>query len=272
LDADDLLLPQAAERVAATFAANPGLSKVMYRMAVVDMQGQLTGQLKPHQHLPLLDGDLRRYVLSFPFDIPWMATSGNAFSASALRAIFPIPVEEYGRIGADWYVAHLTPLFGSVAFLNELGAYYRVHDRNLHETTVQTMSLSQLRQTIQYAQVTERYIGLFAERRDLWRMLKIPRGVHSVSLMANRLISLRLDPTHHPISGDTRSKLWRLGVRSAVRRFDVSFTMKSMFVVWFSAMAIAPIRVATWLAMKWLFPETRNYWNMLLAHLHVARS
>jgi glycosyltransferase involved in cell wall biosynthesis len=54
LDADDLLAPQAAERIAAAFRGEPQLAKVHYRLAVIDQAGQPTGEIKPSTHIPFL--------------------------------------------------------------------------------------------------------------------------------------------------------------------------------------------------------------------------
>ncbi len=59
LDADDLLDPGAAARVAAAFAADGALSKVQYRMDTIDAEGNSTGVLKPPSHLPMPSGDVR---------------------------------------------------------------------------------------------------------------------------------------------------------------------------------------------------------------------
>src|SRR5215208_1734956 len=111
LDADDLLRPNIVQDVVEAFRAQPNVTKVMYRMKVIDAAGRLTGEIKPDPHLPLRSGDLRRYILTFPFDMTWMATSGNAFAANALKKILPIPEQDF-RIMADFYLSHLTPLLG----------------------------------------------------------------------------------------------------------------------------------------------------------------
>ncbi len=67
-----------------------------------------------------------------PFDIPWMATSGNAFPAAVLDRVLPMPEREY-RVNADWYLQHLTPLLGPVVALGQVGALRRVHGANAYE-------------------------------------------------------------------------------------------------------------------------------------------
>jgi hypothetical protein len=84
------------------------------------------------------------------------------------------------------------------------------------------------------------------------------------------LISLKLDPGHHPFTTDGLWPLFLQGVVASMRRFDVSVAMKALFILWFGAMAAAPRPAASWLATRFLFPETRPGLNRLLGRLHRA--
>lgn len=264
LDADDVLLPDTAHRVEKIFRTHPGVAMVQYRMAVIDARGNPTGALKPAGYLQLARGDLREAIINFPDDLTRMATSGNAFAAFALKEILPIPADEYGAAGADWYLSHLTPLSGYVIALDHVGAGYRVHGANSYEIASPRVDLVHIRQTIAYAETTHRYIHKFAVQRGL----KTPAEIMSVSSVANRLISVRLDPAQHPVAHDTAGKLLRLGIRASLRRSDIAPVMRVMFMVWFVLMAIAPRFIAHWLAVKFLFPEARVAFNRWLGALH----
>ena len=115
LDADDVLLPDAVERVARAFAATPAAVNVQYRMMVIDGAGTPTGEVMPPAHIHLPTGDLRRSELTFPFDLPWMATSGNAF-APTRSAHHADPEQEFAA-SADWYLRHVVSLLGEVVSL-----------------------------------------------------------------------------------------------------------------------------------------------------------
>ncbi len=260
LDADDILLPETTGRVAVAFSGQPDAAKVMYRMAVVDAGGEPTGALKPAPHLPLLSGDLRRHVLAFPDDLPWLSTSGNAFAAATLRQIMPIPEAEY-RILADFYLSHLTPLFGPVVALPEVGAHYRVHGANNYE--VQRIDLAQVRRTIVHWRQTHDYIRQFAGLLGLVDPV-VPSTILSVAYVANRLVSLKFDPRQHPIPNDSVWTTVREGVLAARRRFDIDPPLKSLLMVWFVAMAAAPASLAHRLAEYFFFPEHRRHLNWLL--------
>jgi hypothetical protein len=94
--------------------------------------------------------------------------------------------------------------------------------------------------------------------------------VLSVADLANRLVSLRIAPSTHPLHGDAVGRLAVAGCAAAVRRFDVRWPMKLMFAGWFLVMAVVPRRIAVPLAEAFLFPERRPRLNPLLARLNRA--
>lgn len=270
LDADDMLLPNTAQHVVEAFRAQPNVTKVMYRMEVIDAVGHLTGEIKPDPHLPLRSGDLRPYILNFPFDMTWMATSGNAFRSKALQQILPIPEQDF-PIMADFYLSHLVPLLGSVTFLPEIGAYYRLHSSNNFARTSRELNLAQMRDFISYAHKTCGYIEHFANTMEPSSAKKKVKNLSSVSILSKRLTSLKLDPHQHPIQGDTVWGLFRAGVVASWRRFDVSWPMRVLYILWFTAMLPAPRRMAHWLASIFSIPEKRGSLNRFLGALHVVK-
>jgi glycosyltransferase involved in cell wall biosynthesis len=258
LDSDDMLLPRTAERVAAAFAAQPDLAKVAYRLEVMDAAGRPTGQIKPPAGVALSQGDLRRQALRFPYDLTWMATSGNAFAARVLRQMFPIPERLYGDVGADWYLAHVSLLYGPVDVLPDVGGYYRVHGANGYEIADAAISLKQVRQSIGFMARTNRCLKRAADRLDLRPRPRRAGDILSVAFIAHRLISLKFDARQHPIPGDRPWRLGGLGVRAALGRFDVPLARRGLYALWFVLMAPAPPPLARTLAELLLVPETRR--------------
>jgi hypothetical protein len=250
LDADDVLMPLAATHAAEALHRFPDAAMIMCRMAVVDAAGRKTGALKPAPHLTVLSGDLRRHVLAFPDDVPWLPTSGNTFAATVLRQIMPMPEVEY-RILADFYLSHLAPLFGLVVALPEVGAYYRVHGSNNYEVT--RINLVNVRRTIIHWRQTHQHIRHFAGALGLVDPSTLPE-ILSVAYVANRMISLKLDPTQHPILEDSVWAAARDGIRAVGRRFDIALRLKGVFVVWFMVMVVIPRPIALSLAETFLFP------------------
>ncbi|HEX6608445.1 MAG TPA: glycosyltransferase family 2 protein [Chloroflexia bacterium] len=270
LDADDILLPETVTHVVAAFHAHPSLVRVQYRMAVVDRHGRPTGRTKPSWDQPLPDGDLGPYVLSAPFDLTWMATSGNAFATPALRRILPIPEANF-VILADFYLVHLTSLLGPVKSLDEIGACYRVHGANQYEPATVGLDLAHLRRTIIYAAPTHTAIKALADELHLAGRPRRAGELAAVSLLAARLISLKLDPAQHPFPRDRVGRIvWR-GIRASARRRDVHLPLKAVFILWFLVTGPAPRPLARLLGAKFMYPETRPGWHRILAGLHRRR-
>jgi hypothetical protein len=268
LDADDMLHPKVVEHVAAAAFAQPQVAKIQWRLEITDAAGTASGQVKPARHLPMPEGDMRRAELTFPFDITWVAMSGNAFPVESLRQIMPMPESEY-QLGADSYLQHLTALLGPVISLDLVGAYRRIHDTNAFEQPWNAeLDLERIHATIHKAAVTDAQLEQLASRLgiDEW-----PQARLSVSDLAHRLISLRLDRASHTCPGDGRAGLALAGMQAALRRFDVQPPMRALFCAWFFATATAPRPIALKLARWFIYPEQRRRMNHLLKPLHRGR-
>ncbi len=262
LDADDTLDPGAAAEIAATFAAAPDVVKVQFRTEVIDAEGRATGAIKPAAHLPMPNGDVRAAELASPYDLVWMATSANAFRTSALRRIMPIPEGPF-RTCADWYLVHLMALVGPVISLDSVAGAYRVHGANNYEPQAAELDIHHLRETIRFSQSTSAKLLELASELGLSR----PQRILSIADLANRMISLRLEPEQHPNPGDRRGRLVADAARAARRRTNVPAPMKLLFVGWFAAMAVAPRPLARRLALWFLFPQRRRFANRVLGLL-----
>jgi hypothetical protein len=173
-----------------------------------------------------------------------------------------MPEREFARC-ADWYLQHITALFGPVISERWIGAQYRVHGRNSYEPSRARLDLDHVRQTVEYAAATRAQILRVAAELGLEH-----EEILSVSDLANRLVSRRLDPLQHPVTSDSVMSLAVSGWRATARRTDVAPTMRAMFRAWFAAMAIAPRFATIPMAERFLFPERRPLLNHLLARLH----
>ena len=126
LDADDTLAPDVVERAVRLMAADPSCVRVQWRLETVDPDGRPLGRRNPPDAVPLMRGDLSRYVARrHLFRAP--PASGNAFRTAALREVPPVP-EDVFRQHVDRWWSELTSLLGTVTALDEPGGTYRVHD------------------------------------------------------------------------------------------------------------------------------------------------
>jgi len=263
LDADDVLRPQAAARVAAAFAAEPGAIKVQFRLDVIDAAGVPTGGMKPAAYQQMPSGDMRATELASPYDLAWLPTSGIAFRRAALGPILPIPEDLYPVTCADWYLNHVGALLGPIVSLEDVLGSYRVHGANNYEHQTAELDLDHVRETIELAQVTSAELLRVAAELNLPR----PERILSIADLANRLISLRLDPARHPLPDDSARRLLADAVRAARRRTIATMPIKIALVAWFAAMAVLPRRLARPSAELFLFPELRSSLNPLLGRL-----
>ncbi len=261
LDADDALEPDAAARVAAAFAAEPGLARVHFRLRVMDAAGDDTGQLKPAARLRLARGDLTRATLLCPFDAAWLPTSGNAFSTAALRRMLPIPEDDY-RLCADWYLVHVSSLLGPVAAIDAPLARYRTHGANGFTRDSGQLDVRHVCETVDYAARTRGHLFRIASTTGITHDERLTASMCDV---ANRAVLTRLGPASRH---ESRRSLLRLGGRACRARQDVRLPMKAMFLVWLAAMLTAPRPVAGWLGELFLLPERRQGINAALGALH----
>ena len=124
LDADDVLLPSAAER-AATLLSLPGAAKAHWPVETIDEQGRPLGGRFPVDPLP--SGDLREWLLDVgPGAVPFPPTSGNAWTRAFLSRVMPVPGGAFA-IGLDAYLAALAPLYGRVEAVEGFHSRYRLH-------------------------------------------------------------------------------------------------------------------------------------------------
>lgn len=262
LDADDTLAPEAAARIADAFRRRPDLAKVHYRLAVVDADGRPTGAVDPAAHIPLPHGDLRDAMVRFPFDVARPATSGNAFSAEVLRAIAPVPSGT--ATAADWYVVYLAALHGPVGAIDEPLGSYRIHGANWHVRGDGVVDLGHLRRTIvktgrarRYVEEASAALGLPVDPRDA-----------SMCEIADRAISKKLDPSRHPVEGDTLPKLVATGLRAARRRFDVRPPLRIAYGAWLVLLSVSPRPLAGRLAEAYAFSGRRSRLGRWLTRQH----
>ncbi|MBA2297649.1 MAG: glycosyltransferase [Actinobacteria bacterium] len=268
LDADDVVLPDTAYRVVAAFDGRPELSKAQYRLELIDAAGAPTGKHDPPMFMSMPNGDLSRLALTFPDDIPHPPTSGNAFAAWALRRILPLPEEQY-RVLADVYVLNLTLLLGPIVSLPETGGRYRVHGGNKHYTP--TIELDRVRDLLRVTRDTHVHQQRLARSLELLPPGAVPE-VSSLTFLARRLVSLKLDPGQHPIQGDRVAELSRRGIAAALRRPGLSPVLRALYVSWFAAMAAAPLPAARWLSERLFYPESRRGLARILTRLRPGGS
>ena len=238
LDSDDFLAARAARCVADTFRQSPELSKVHFRLTVVDESAAATGRVLPPRRLRLPSGDLRDALAGArTYVTPPM--SGNAYRRSAIAQQIPIPEQTY-RKGADEWLICTAPLFGPVAAIDEELGSYRIHSANVTKR-------NELADGERFAAHVEESACLRRRQVELFEALLHRRiaaiAVRDLPHIRQRLALRKLYP-HHCRYGSSLVTLLLSGIRAAALARDVRFADRVLWALWFVAVAALPKRSA----------------------------
>jgi glycosyltransferase involved in cell wall biosynthesis len=128
LDADDVLLENAAERHLDSFRDPATIVSHGY-LEVVNARMEPLGKRLPFQLAPA--GDYVQHFLACgPSAYPASFTSGGAWSRRFLERVMPMPEDNLKIIGPDGYLSALSPLFGRIGAVHEIVGRYRIHGNN----------------------------------------------------------------------------------------------------------------------------------------------
>jgi glycosyltransferase involved in cell wall biosynthesis len=229
LDSDDLLEPEVMQQVAKVW--RPGVSKVQYRMNVIDATGTQLGTAIP-QFPPKDNPDkLRRtYLRTMAYTTP--PGSGNAYSRDLARNAFALAPSTMWA--SDDPLITLAPILGDVLTIRKPLARYRTHARNGASGSDQLEKIrKRLHQDVEKARLLVR----------VSRELRLPVARdplrYCLHHLQYRLASYLVEPSAHPFPEDTRSGLafrliFAVGTSSQMR-----FRDRAILVAWTIACALA---------------------------------
>jgi glycosyltransferase involved in cell wall biosynthesis len=233
LDADDLLQPDVMLEVANVW--RPGVSKVQYRMNVIDATGAQLGTAIP-QFPPVDDTEkLRRtFLRTMTYATP--PGSGNAYSRDFVRNAFAMAPSTIPE--SDAVLVILAPMMGDVLTIGKPLARYRIHATN----TWGMRSLEPAKVRKRLRQDAELAL-LFA---TVSRQLQLPIAHDPLNRNFNhlqyRFASCLLEPSAHPFPKDTVVGLgWRL-MLSAITYSQMRLRDRVILLVWVIACALTPQR------------------------------
>ena len=255
LDADDYLFPQAVKRIVNVW--QPGISKVHYRLEVVDGARQPLGYSYPQGSKPLAKGEVWRELLEFG-SYAGTSMSGNAISHQALERVFPIP-DKY-KLTADDYLSTLIPFYGEVAAVEEPLAAYRIHDNN--QWALNTITGDRFRRFIKHDLVTNDLI--ISKAKELRYELPRDFELRSPDRFWVRLISLRMEPHKHPISFDSRFYLVYSGIYSLCKYSRFNWIKRTAFCWWLFFIGLFPLSLTKFTIVWFYMPMLRPKWIFLI--------
>lgn len=243
LDSDDYLLPTAVKQVVTVF--KPGVSKVHYRLQVVNSQGQPLGSFIPTTTMKLACGEVWRQLLR---DGGYVSTpmSGNAYNRTALTQVFPIP-DDY-KTTADDYLMISTPFYGEMVGIEEPLGVYRIHDSNQWALTC--VSGSRFRRFVQHD--LQNFALLQQRAKEFGFEVPPEVEMRSFGRLWSRLASLRLEPQAHPVSSDHSLQLIYWGFLSLWKFSSFNWQKRIIYSIWFLWVGLMPRSLAKF-AIAWLY-------------------
>ena len=231
LDSDDLLEPEVMQEVAKVW--RPGVSKVQYRMNLIDATGAQLGSAIP-QFPPKDDPEkLRRtFLRTMAYTTP--PGSGNAYSrgfVSKVLAFGPTIPQ------SDAVLLTIAPILGDVLTIRKPLARYRIHGASWG-AMMESLNTFKLRQLLH--QDIER-AHLFA---TVSRQLRLPVSrdplKHSFHHLQYRLASYLVEPSTHPFPEDTKSSLVFRLMSSVAKSSQLRLRHRAILLAWTIACALAP--------------------------------
>ncbi len=246
LDADDYLYPWAIEQIT---QAVHGLTlppvMVQCRLDLVDAQGNYIDQYPPPE-LSFDDGNVVPQLLKTG-QYSTTVTSGLSFPRSLLTQVMPIPEEDF-RLCADGYLISVAPFYGSVVSVETSIGGRRKHDSNLWAREIQ--SAAQCRKAIEHDFARYHHLRQTATKFNLVADAKM--GLRDPLHLSNRLASLRLESSQHPVSDD---RAWRLALNAiqAIWEYsNLSHRRRIVLMLWFLGAGLLPQRLAQ-SVIQWRF-------------------
>ncbi|WP_395020403.1 glycosyltransferase family 2 protein [Dongia sp.] len=207
LDSDDVLHPSIMRAAARVW--HRGVSKVQFRMRIIDAGGRPNGSLFPQYTAEAtVPANVRRWALATG-SYPTPPCSGNLFSRACLAAIFPLD-ESCGKAPDTCCIA-AAPFLGDVVTVDQPLVDYRVHGRNDGAVT----ELDETRFGWQTANAIQRFE--YAQRIAARAGFAIPDSARHLAFpqLRFRIASYRLAPERHPIRGDSTLRALRDIIRAA---------------------------------------------------------
>jgi glycosyltransferase involved in cell wall biosynthesis len=231
LDADDLLEPEVMREVAKVW--RPGVSKVQYRMNLIDAAGAQLGTALPQ--FPLTDDteQLRRtYLRTMTYTTP--PGSGNAYSREFVRialAMAPATIRE-----SDAILLTLAPMVGDILTIRKPLARYRIHATNT--MLMHSLDGAKIRRRLQQDAELARFFATAS------RQLHLPVVHDPLSRNFNhlqyRFASHLIEPSAHPFPKDTMIGLSCRLVYAAITYSQMPLRERTILLFWIVACALTP--------------------------------
>jgi hypothetical protein len=230
LDSDDLLEVEVAQEVAKVW--RPGVSKVQYRMHLIDATGTLLGSAIPQFPSKNDPERLRRAFLgTMAYATP--PGSGNAYSREFVRKVFALgPTIPQ----SDAALLTIAPILGDVLTIRKPLARLRMHDASYG--AMPSLNPFKLRQRLlQDIEKARLFATVSREMRLRVSCCPLRRSIHHLEC---RLASYLVEPFAHPFPDDKMLSLLCRLISSAARSSQMPLRNRAILIAWGITCALAP--------------------------------
>jgi Glycosyl transferase family 2 len=259
LDADDILFPNAAVRVASVWTEKT--VKAQFPLETIDEAGRRLGHVSPRYPKELDTATIRAALLRTG-EPPSSPGSGNAYSRSLLQSLKTdggFDVENLREHHMDAILECTAPFYGDVVTVHDPLAYRRIHQSNLYATS--SLDSAHFAMMLQSFTVKLDYM---ASRYQKWGVSFDVTAVRNRSpwLLECRLVMAKLacgnDPSQAPISTILYHSL------KAYIHDQAPRTVRVVRALWFVSVAISPRPLANWLIALRFVVAQRPRWFALI--------
>ncbi|MBB4569429.1 glycosyltransferase family 2 protein [Rhizobium leucaenae] len=234
LDADDYLYPNAISEIVDAWERDA--VQMQFRLHMVDENMQVKDVFPPPE-LPFDSGDVTPKLLQRG-RYQTTVTSGLAFKRSALEVVMPVPETDF-RQGADGYLVTVAPLHGKVTSIESCLGAYRIHGSN-HSVFAEKLG-QRARWRMQHD--FHRIDALSDQAAEIGLTVPEDVNLHDPVHLEERLASLTMDKSRHPMVSDSRFALGTAGAVASME-MNASLRRRAMLAAWFLSVGVLPGRMA----------------------------
>jgi glycosyltransferase involved in cell wall biosynthesis len=231
LDSDDLLEPEVMQEIAKIW--RPGISKIQYRMNLIDATGTQLGSAIPQFPTNNDPAKLRRtYLRTMAYTTP--PGSGNAYSRDFARCAFAMAPSTMWA--SDDPLLTLAPILGDVLTIPRPLARYRIQGKN--DGAMRSLQIEKFRKRLH--QDVEKAHLFIAAIRQLRLLPPHDPLEYSRNHLEYRLASYLVEPAAHPFPQDTKSSLVYRLTCSAAMSSQMRLRDRAILVAWAIACILVP--------------------------------
>ena len=231
LDADDLLEPEVMREIEDVW--RPGVSKVQYRMNLIDAAGIQLGSAIPQFPPTNPPEKLRRtYLRTMAYTTP--PGSGNAYSRDFVRNAYAVAPSTMRW--SDDVLLTLAPLLGDVLTIRKPLARYRIHSAN--DGVLGCLDATKLRNRLKQ-DVEKASLFITVSRQHSLPISHDPLA-RSLNHLQYRLASYLVEPSAHPFQRDTLSALVLRLALATTASSQMRLRDKAIMLAWVVACALSP--------------------------------